>query len=302
MKNDIYEYDIALSFAGEQRNYVDHVYNCLVGNGIRVYYDKDQDLWGKDLFIEFSNVYNKKSKYIVVFISKEYAEKNWTRHEIGNAFARALEEETEYILPVRFDDTDIPGLRSTIHFEDASKLTPEELCGKIVSKLNPNLQISPSHEDEIELPIIKRKITDFERDNYLKNSFIVVRNYFTKALLKTEENHKNVKTNLEAMNESKFIAKIYVDGNLKTTCKIWIGSGFSSNGSILYLHGSQSFNFGNDCSYNDSVSVKDNGIELYFNISNIGFGIVDKNINLERASAKDVAVYFWKKFIQNLNY
>ena len=47
-----YQYDVCLSFAGENRRYVDSVANELRGLGIRVFYDRYEqvELWGKDLY------------------------------------------------------------------------------------------------------------------------------------------------------------------------------------------------------------------------------------------------------------
>ena len=35
-----FTYDVALSFAGEQRAYVEHVADCLRARGVRVFYDE----------------------------------------------------------------------------------------------------------------------------------------------------------------------------------------------------------------------------------------------------------------------
>ncbi len=42
-----YDYDVAFSFAGEQRPYVEKVYRCLASRGIRVFYDGGEiaSLW-----------------------------------------------------------------------------------------------------------------------------------------------------------------------------------------------------------------------------------------------------------------
>jgi hypothetical protein len=56
-------------------------------------------------------VYAGSARFCVAFISTEYAQKVWARHELRNAFAKALEEKQEYVLPARFDGTEIPGLR-----------------------------------------------------------------------------------------------------------------------------------------------------------------------------------------------
>src|SRR5690606_32315449 len=111
-----YKYQVALSFAGEDRDYVNAVAELLKGNGIKVFYDKFEqvDLWGKDLGIHFDYVYRRDSQYFVPFISKKYQEKIWTHYEVRTAIARAIENKEEYILPVKLDDTELDGIRSTI--------------------------------------------------------------------------------------------------------------------------------------------------------------------------------------------
>jgi len=44
-----WRWDVALSFAGAQRDYVEQVARALAGRGIRCFYDADEqiDLWGK---------------------------------------------------------------------------------------------------------------------------------------------------------------------------------------------------------------------------------------------------------------
>ena len=40
-----------------------------------------------------------------------------------------------YILPVRFDDTDIPGIRNTVAYVDARQRSPQELVQLILRRL-----------------------------------------------------------------------------------------------------------------------------------------------------------------------
>ena len=60
--NDSYKYDVALSFAGEDREYVEDVALQLKGYGVRVFYDKFEEdkLWGKNLYDYLSDVYTQK--------------------------------------------------------------------------------------------------------------------------------------------------------------------------------------------------------------------------------------------------
>ena len=140
MADRTYEYDVALSFAGENRAYVEKVAEYLQANGISVFYDdfKEVELWGKDLIEHLEDVYQNKAKYCVLFISKHYKEKVWPKHEKRSALVRALEENGEFILPARFDDTEIPGLRKTIGYIDLRGVSPEDFAKKIILKLRGN--------------------------------------------------------------------------------------------------------------------------------------------------------------------
>ena len=102
-----YEFDIGLSFASEQRKYVERVAEELNYRGVRVYYDAyDQaNLWGRDLGEYFREVFQDKCHYCIVFASKEYATKMWPTFELENALKKTTESHKDYILPVRFDQT-----------------------------------------------------------------------------------------------------------------------------------------------------------------------------------------------------
>jgi UDP-3-O-acyl-N-acetylglucosamine deacetylase len=132
-----YQYDIALSFAGENREYVEEVAKILKKRKISVFYDKYEqaNLWGKDLYQHLNEVYKNKSRLCIVFISKSYSEKLWTNHELRSAQERAFKENSEYILPVRFDESTIPGINSTTGYLDISNMNEKELAKEIVKKL-----------------------------------------------------------------------------------------------------------------------------------------------------------------------
>ena len=130
-------YEVVLSFAGEDRAYVNEVAETLKSHNVSLFYDVDEEatLWGKDLVEHLHKVYSGSARYCVMFISSSYAEKVWPTHERRSAFERALEAKEEYILPARFDDTVLPGLRKTVHYIDLRKKTAEEFAGLILKKL-----------------------------------------------------------------------------------------------------------------------------------------------------------------------
>lgn len=134
-------YEIVLSFAGEERDYVEAVAEYLKKNNVNIFYDKYEEvtLWGKDLSEHLDKVYRGSARYCVMFISRNYANKVWTTHEKQSALTKAILEKEEYILPVRFDDTEIPGIRPTIGYVDISKKDSEQLGEMILKKLGRNI-------------------------------------------------------------------------------------------------------------------------------------------------------------------
>lgn len=131
-------FDVCLSFAGEQRDYVERIAVALKEAGLKVFYDQDEDiaamLWGRDLGEVLDYAYREGSRLCVMFISEDYAAKAWTRHERRSALARAIEQD-EYVLPARFDDTELPGLRPTIAYLDLREVAPATLVEFVVKKL-----------------------------------------------------------------------------------------------------------------------------------------------------------------------
>ena len=134
-----FEYDVCLSFAGEDRAYVTAVARALQHRGTRLFFADDNQvaMWGKDLYTYLDDVYTNLARYCVMFISKHYARKNWTDHERQSAQVRAFRESNAYVLPARFDDTRIPGLRGTVHYVDLRNMAPAEFAKLIWEKAGP---------------------------------------------------------------------------------------------------------------------------------------------------------------------
>jgi len=129
-------YEVVLSFAGEDRSYVEEVAQYLKASEVSCFYDRYEDvtLWGKELTEHLDKVY-RSARYCVMFISCYYAEKVWTNHERKSALARAVQEKGEYILPARFDETEVPGVRHTIGYVNLKEKTPRQLGEMILKKL-----------------------------------------------------------------------------------------------------------------------------------------------------------------------
>jgi hypothetical protein len=129
-------FEVVLSFAGEDRAYVEEVARILRDADVSCFYDQYEEvtLWGKDLVEHLDKVY-RSARFCVMFISRHYSEKLWPNHERKSALAKAVQEKGEYILPARFDDTDVPGVRHTIGYVDLRRKEPHVLAEMILRKL-----------------------------------------------------------------------------------------------------------------------------------------------------------------------
>jgi len=139
-----YLYDVALSYAGEDRDPAATLANTLKSRGVKVFFDQYEKpvLWGKDLYIHLSDLYQNKARYCVIFVSKPYAEKLWTKHELKAAQARALQENREYILPIRLDMSEIPGILLTTAYLNWHEETPESVTEALLEKLGKIAHVS----------------------------------------------------------------------------------------------------------------------------------------------------------------
>lgn len=131
-------FDVALSFAGTERSFAEELAKRVRDAGFEVFYDEfyPEQLWGKDLVVFFDNIYRKVSRYCVMFVSHEYADRMWTTHERRSAQARAVEEKgNEYILPIRVDNTELEGLHPTIGYLSLSQYEIPRIADILTAKL-----------------------------------------------------------------------------------------------------------------------------------------------------------------------
>jgi TIR domain-containing protein len=129
------KYDVALSYAREDGEYVNAVARALRTRGLEVFYDlfEEADIVGRNLIEHLVNVFRSNARLCVVFISAASAQKKYPRLERQAAEATALETKEPYIVPVCLDDTPLPGLLADL--AHTPKKTPEALAELVVLKL-----------------------------------------------------------------------------------------------------------------------------------------------------------------------
>lgn len=138
VRDDLYPYDVAVSFAGEIRNIVESFVNLAKDRGLDVFYDFDQEaqLWGKDLREQLADIYANDAMYMVVFLSKSYPEKDWPSFELAIGKNVSIKRTHEYLLPVRVDDVEIVGIKDTIGLVDLRQHDVEYIVNLLVQKID----------------------------------------------------------------------------------------------------------------------------------------------------------------------
>lgn len=114
-----YDYDAAISFAGEDREFARYIADALAGR-FRVFFDEFEkaELWGSDLTDTLPQKYIA-SRYCVILQSNEYLEKAWTTLERQAIIFEFLRRRgSDFVLPIRVGGCtkSIPGLSPVIAY------------------------------------------------------------------------------------------------------------------------------------------------------------------------------------------
>lgn len=139
------KYQVALSYAGEDRPYVSRVHDYLAAHDISTFYDRADPtlLWGGHLTEELNRIYEKESATVVIFASKDYAAKDWTRHERRSALSRAARTPGVYVLIAKFEDVELPGVPGDVAYLALRDFAPEEFGALLVRRLQQLGVVSP---------------------------------------------------------------------------------------------------------------------------------------------------------------
>lgn len=113
---------------------------------------------------------------------------------------------------------------------------------------------------DIQMPILK-KYTDLDKEEHLKRSYKEMKELFIQLFEQVQTVNPIFKFTLDEDSSQKCMFKFYVDGQLKTGLKMWIGGFSYSSPSINFHYGVHSFN---DNSMNEMIysEVKNDALSL----------------------------------------
>lgn len=138
---------------------------------------------------------------------------------------------------------------------------------------------------------ITHQFSDHDADTFLDNAFNFVCNYLEGSLHELERRNHNIQTRAVRIDQSHFSAKIYNEGKEICGCKIWYGGKRAFPGGLIYSNNADA---ASDNSYNESLSVQNDGYTLYLKpLGMPHFGTPPQ----EKLTEEGAAEYLWSLLI-----
>lgn len=133
------QFDVALSFPGEVRSYVESVageLERLIGPN-SYFYDNNYkaQMARPSLDTLLQDIYRNRSRLIVVFLCEKYQEKEWCGIEI-RAIREIIKEREQRVMFIKMDEGKVDGVFSTDGYIDGRKHTPTEMAGYIQERVS----------------------------------------------------------------------------------------------------------------------------------------------------------------------
>jgi hypothetical protein len=168
---DIHEYQVCISYAHEDRSVARKLAQHLRDESqFKVFFDdfEKHKLVGEDLIEMLYDVCARKSLFCVVLFSKAYLTKDWTRHELRAARARALRARGPYIFPVALERDAVPEELATTGYWQLRRGKEVEIANLISERVISWLTTNLVNEEEIgkwfdEMAMLDMVLSGFER-------------------------------------------------------------------------------------------------------------------------------------------
>lgn len=137
---------------------------------------------------------------------------------------------------------------------------------------------------------IRKHFSDQDRDKFIQDAFEFMASFFEGSLGQLEQQNSAVGTRFRRLDSDHFVAAIYIQGEKKSSCRIWLDRGHL--GDIAYFANDS----GTDNSYNETLSAENDGYTMWLRPS----GLQIFSANRDRMSAQEASEYFWAMLVGRL--
>jgi hypothetical protein len=229
------------------------------------------------------------------------------------------------LLPVRIEDCEPPGLLRPIVYIDLVGLDEESgrtklLSGLVPTRMKPNRppsfpgaarsRVAPNHpafpaagaptSPAPYIPRLRPKVSDLDVRRFMQASFLEIRQHFASGLEQLKRSDSRIDTELREVHDSKIIAEVYVDGALRCSAKVWLGTFLGRGSQIGYAEG-RGFDIDTDNRYNEILTARTDEHELRLKALMSGAAALGStsvgHLDLESMRSGEAAEYLWRRFV-----
>jgi hypothetical protein len=140
---------------------------------------------------------------------------------------------------------------------------------------------------------LRKTFSDQDKDSFLEETFAFIANFFEGSLTELERRTQGISTKFRRIDANHFTAAIYHNGAAKSQCKIWLAARDRFTGNINYSSDLST----RDNSYNESLTIEDDGYSLFLKPMMGGAFGGDRNMLLSQEGA---AEHLWEMLIRLL--
>jgi len=139
---------------------------------------------------------------------------------------------------------------------------------------------------------VKKQFSERDQDAFLKEAFEYIATFFEASLEELRARNPGINTDFTRIDAMHFTATAYLQGRAQSQCRIWFGGrGSFPSGIAISLGGA------NDSSFNESLSVQEDGYSLFLRPIGIAFRGQGDPPQLTHQGA---AEHCWSLFIEPL--
>lgn len=241
----------------EHKDWITNLANLLRDNGVDATIDVFETQKGTVNLNAMMLKNIKNNDYTIIVLTQNYAEKaDAFQGGVGfetNMLISYIQENLQKIIPIMRCKGDkakaVPFYLSGVHYIDFSephdfeekfnellhRIYRVDLVAKSPLGKRPDLktkiiggftQMLEGDFDDL-IPNF-REITDIDKNIFMKDSYVQIRDGFLQLLVSTKERNSNFNFDYENVTSRKAIYRVYINGHQKYAVKVWLGSSFGA--------------------------------------------------------------------------
>lgn len=307
--------DFFISYTGKDKDWAEWIAWQLEEAGYSTIIQAWDFRPGSNFVVNMHQALQETERMIAVF-SEDYLKSVYCTPEWAAVFAQDPTGLSQKLVPVKVRECAPSGLLEAVVWISLLDLSEETARQTLLNGLQKD-RAKPKHppkfpgersviakptfpetetEPDIYIPRIRKPKTDLEISDFISSAFQSIKQYFSKASAELTKHHPTIQSRITPASDIKFVCEIFMDGQSKAKCKVWIDH--SHTPQICY---SESFYSIDDNSYNEAFSISKNPDELGLQcLMRFGWEHLMGHLDFSHLSPSQAAEYLWRRCTASL--